>query len=115
MIIIVNDNQMSIAENHGGLYKNLKKLRDSNGQCECNFFKAMGLDYMYVNDGNNVEALVKAFSKVKDIQHPVVVHINTLKGKGYKPAEQDRETFSLAHSFQYRNRKTKVCRGCGRL
>ena len=73
MIIIVNDNQMSIAENHGGLYKNLKELRDSNGQCECNFFKAMGLDYMYVNDGNNVEALVKAFSKVKDIQHPVVV------------------------------------------
>ena len=61
--------------------RNLKKLRDSNGQCECNFFKAMGLDYMYVNDGNNVEALVKAFSKVKDIQHPVVVHINTLKGK----------------------------------
>lgn len=59
-------------------------MRDSNGQCECNFFKAMGLDYMYVNDGNNVEALVKAFSKVKDIQHPVVVHINTLKGKGYK-------------------------------
>ena len=69
MIIIVNDNQMSIAENHGGLYKNLKDLRDSNGQCECNFFKAIGLDYMYVNDGNNVEALVEAFSKVKDIQH----------------------------------------------
>ena len=92
MIIIVNDNQMSIAENHGGLYKNLKDLRDSNGQCECNFFKAMGLDYMYVNDGNNVEALVEAFSKVKDIQHPIVVHINTLKGKGYERAELDIET-----------------------
>mgnify|MGYP005917659791 CR=1 FL=1 len=89
MIIIVNDNQMSIAENHGGLYKNLKDLRDSNGQCECNFFKAMGLDYMYVNDGNCVEALIEAFSKVKDIQHPIVVHINTLKGKGYEPAEKD--------------------------
>ena len=78
MIIIVNDNQMSIAENHGGLYRNLKELRDSNGQCECNFFKAMGLDYIYVNDGNDVQALIEAFSKVKDIQHPIVVHINTL-------------------------------------
>ena len=107
MIIIVNDNQMSIAENHGGLYKNLKKLRDSNGQCECNFFKAMGLDYMYVNDGNNVEALVKAFSKVKDIQHPVVVHINTLKGKGYKPAEQDRETFHWLTPFNIETGKPK--------
>ena len=65
MIIIVNDNQMSIAENHGGLYKNLKELRDSNGQCECNFFKAMGLDYIYVNDGNDVQALIEAFSKVE--------------------------------------------------
>ena len=107
MIIIVNDNQMSIAENHGGLYKNLKELRDSNGQCECNFFKAMGLDYMYVNDGNNVEALVKAFSKVKDIQHPVVVHINTLKGKGYKPAEQDRETFHWLTPFNIETGKPK--------
>ena len=62
MIIIVYDNQMSFAEYHGGLYKNLKDLRDSNGQCECNFFKAMGLDYMYVNDGNCVEALIEAFS-----------------------------------------------------
>ena len=75
---------MSIAENHGGLYRNLKELRDSNGQCECNFFKAMGLDYIYVNDGNDVQALIEAFSKVKDIQHPIVVHINTLKGKGYR-------------------------------
>ena len=106
-IVIVNDNEMSIAENHGGLYKNLKELRDSNGQCECNFFKAMGLDYMYVNDGNNVEALVKAFSKVKDIQHPVVVHINTLKGKGYKPAEQDKETFHWLTPFNIETGKPK--------
>ena len=107
MIIIVNDNQMSIAENHGGLYKNLKDLRDSNGQCECNFFKAMGLDYMYVNDGNNVEALVEAFSKVKDIQHPIVVHINTLKGKGYERAEQDKETFHWLTPFNIETGKPK--------
>ena len=108
MIIIVNDNQMSIAENHGGLYKNLKELRDSNGQCECNFFKAIGLDYMYVNDGNNVEALVEAFSKVKDIQHPIVVHINTLKGKGYERAEQDKETYHWRTPFNPETGEAKV-------
>ena len=107
MIIIVNDNQMSIAENHGGLYKNLKELRDSNGQCECNFFKAMGLDYMYVNDGNDVEALIEAFSKVKDIQHPIVVHINTLKGKGYERAEQDKETYHWRAPFNIETGEAK--------
>ena len=107
MIIIVNDNQMSIAENHGGLYKNLKDLRDSNGQCECNFFKAIGLDYMYVNDGNNVEALVEAFSKVKDIQHPIVVHINTLKGKGYERAELDKGTYHWRTPFNIETGESK--------
>ncbi len=90
-IIIVNDNDMSIAENHGGLYKNLKELRDSNGTCECNLFKAMGLDYLYVAEGNNIGSLIAAFEKVKDIDHPIVVHLNTLKGKGYKLAETDKE------------------------
>ena len=108
MIIIVNDNQMSIAENHGGLYKNLKDLRDSNGQCECNFFKAMGLDYMYVNDGNNVEALIEAFSKVKDILHPIVIHINTLKGKGYEPAEQNKEKYHWRTPFDIVTGESKV-------
>lgn len=98
-IIIVNDNQMSIAENHGGLYRNLQELRESNGQCACNFFRAMGLDYLYVNEGNNIEALIKAFSQVKDIDHPIVVHINTLKGKGYKPAEEDKETYHWTMPF----------------
>lgn len=98
-IIIVNDNQMSIAENHGGLYKNLQALRESDGQCECNFFKAMGLDYKYVKDGNNVEALISTFSSVKDSHHPVVVHINTVKGKGYAPAEQDKESYHYCIPF----------------
>lgn len=99
LIIIVNDNQMSIAENHGGLYKNLQALRESDGQCECNFFKAMGFDYQYVKDGNNVEALIDAFSSVKDSRHPVVVHINTVKGKGYAPAEQDKESYHYCAPF----------------
>ncbi len=90
-IILVNDNDMSIAENHGGLYKNLKELRDSCGKCECNLFKAMGLDYIYVPDGNDIAGLIGAFRKVKDISHPIVVHINTLKGKGYEPAETNKE------------------------
>ena len=80
LIIIVNDNQMSIAENHGGLYQNLKELRETKGESECNFFKSMGLDYRYVEKGNDLESLIKAFQSVKDTPHPVVVHINTEKG-----------------------------------
>lgn len=82
LIILVNDNDMSIAENHGGLYANLKLLRETNGTADCNLFKAMNLGYVYVNEGNNVSALIEAFQKVKDTTKPVVVHINTLKGKG---------------------------------
>lgn len=91
MIIVVNDNDMSIAENHGGLYSNLKLLRETNGQAECNLFKAMGLDYVYVDHGNDLRELIGAFKQVKDSKKPVVVHINTLKGKGYKPAEDHKE------------------------
>ena len=98
-IIVVNDNDMSIAENHGGMYKNLKKLRGTNGKAECNLFKAMGLDYVYVNEGNNVRALIDAFTKVKDSKKPVVVHINTLKGKGYKPAEEHKEEWHYNGPF----------------
>ena len=107
LIIVVNDNQMSIAENHGGLYGNLQKLRESNGQYECNFFKAMGLDYTFVKDGNNIEALIKAFSGVKDSRHPVVVHINTVKGKGYALAEQDKESYHFTVPFDVETGKPK--------
>lgn len=98
-IIVVNDNQMSIAENHGGLYQNLAALRQSNGTCSNNLFHAMGLDYLYVNEGNQLEALIAAFKKVKDIDHPIVVHINTLKGKGYEKAETDKERFHWSAPF----------------
>ncbi len=98
-IIVVNDNQMSIAENHGGLYTNLKALRQSKGKEPLNLFRAMGLDYTYVDEGNNVEALIEAFQKVKDIDHPIVVHINTLKGKGYAPAEKDKERWHYCAPF----------------
>lgn len=91
MIIVANDNDMSIAENHGGLYANLKLLRETNGQAECNLFKAMNLDYIYVDKGNDIASLIEAFEKVKDTKKAIVVHINTLKGKGYTPAEQNKE------------------------
>lgn len=93
IIIIVNDNDMSIAENHGGLYKNLQELKDSNGKCECNFFKSMGFDYRYVEEGNNIQKLIEVFNEVKDIDHPIVVHLHTLKGKGLAVAEENKEAF----------------------
>lgn len=106
-IILVNDNDMSIAENHGGLYKNLKELRESGGACECNLFKAMGLDYLYVADGNNIEKLIEAFESVKDIEHPIVVHVNTMKGKGYKPAETDKEHWHWCMPFDVETGESK--------
>ena len=98
-IIVVNDNDMSIAENHGGLYQNLKLLRETNGQAECNLFKAFGLDYIYVDKGNDTAALIDAFKQVKDSKKPIVVHINTLKGKGYAPAEQNKERWHFSGPF----------------
>ena len=92
-IVIVNDNDQSIAENHGGLYDNLRELRENNGEAKNNFFKSLGYDYYFVKDGNNISDLIETFKKVKDINHPVVVHIYTQKGKGYKPAEENREPF----------------------
>lgn len=91
MIIVVNDNEMSIAENHGGLYNNLRLLRETNGEAECNMFKALGFEYRYVAKGNDIEELIKTFKEVKDISRPIVVHIHTLKGKGYEFAEKNKE------------------------
>lgn len=91
IIILFNDNEMSIADNHGGLYKNLALLRETKGTAECNFFKAMGFDYYFIEDGNNIEELVETFNKVKGINHPVVVHMHTQKGKGLEIAEKNKE------------------------
>ena len=99
LIVVVNDNEMSIAENHGGLYQNLKALRDSDGKAECNFFRALGLDYLYVRDGNDVAALIEVFNRGKNTPRPTVVHIHTLKGRGYALAEADRERFHWGMPF----------------
>ncbi len=99
LIIIVNDNQQSIAEVHGGLYYNLTKLRQSNGKAADNFFKSLGLDYIYEENGNDIQAMIKALQKVKDINHPVVLHINTQKGKGFELAEKNREAWHWCMPF----------------
>ena len=108
LIIVVNDNDMSIAENHGGLYKNLKLLRDTDGKAECNLFKSMGLDYVFVKDGNNIKALTEAFESVKDSKTPVVVHIVTEKGKGFPLAEQNKEIWHWCMPFDEKTGKSKL-------
>lgn len=99
IIIIVNDNEMSIAENHGGLYDNLRALRESNGKCECNFFKALGFEYYYVANGHNLRDLIGVFKTVKDSRKPVVVHIHTIKGKGLYFAEENKEQWHWGMPF----------------
>lgn len=99
LIIIVNDNDQSIAENHGGIYKNLKELRETNGKSSNNMFKAFGLDYKYLEDGHDIKALVNLFESVKDIDHPIVLHIHTIKGKGLKYAEENREAWHAGGPF----------------
>ena len=99
LIIIVNDNQQSISETHGGIYKNLKELRETKGKAKNNMFKAIGLDYIYEENGNDIESMIKVFEKVKDIDHPIIVHINTQKGKGYKLAEENKENWHWTVPF----------------
>lgn len=111
LIIVVNDNDMSIAENHGGLYKNLKKLRDTDGKAECNLFKSMGLDYVFVKDGNDIDSLIDAFKQVKDSTYPVVVHICTQKGKGYEIAEKNKEAWHYCGPFDLETGKSDMPQG----
>lgn len=99
IIIVVNDNEMSIAENHGGIYKNLHALRQSNGQCEHNWFKAWGFEYHYLEEGNDIARLIKVFESVKGTKRPTVVHIHTEKGHGFAPAVEDKETWHWSMPF----------------
>ena len=99
IIIVVNDNEMSIAENHGGLYANLRLLRETYGQAELNFFKTFGFDYYYLENGHNLASLVDIFRRVKDTPRPTVVHIHTEKGHGYAPAVEKQEAWHYRSSF----------------
>ena len=99
IIIVVNDNEMSIAENHGGIYKNLRALRESRGECEHNWFKAWGFEYKYLEEGNDIEKLIEVFGSVKDTDKPTVVHIHTEKGHGYAPAVKNKEAWHWGMPF----------------
>ena len=99
IIIIVNDNNMSIAENYGGLYQNLKLLRETEGKADCNFFKSLNLDYYFIRDGNNLNELIDGISKLKDVDHPVVIYICTTKGKGYYFSEKNKEIWHYSNPF----------------
>lgn len=99
IIIVVNDNEMSIAENHGGIYKNLRALRESHGSCEHNWFKALGFEYKYLEEGNDIEKLIEVFKSVKGTEKPTVVHIHTEKGHGYAPAVANKEAWHWGMPF----------------
>lgn len=105
LVVVVNDNQMSIDENVGGLVTALKKLRDSNGETKENPFTAMGFDYRYVADGNDIKSMIEAFKAVKNVDHPILLHINTLKGKGYKPAIDEEEAHHWVMPFDLKTDK----------
>ena len=107
LVVVVNDNQWSIDKNVGGLTVALKSLRDSNGQAAANPFTAMGFDYRYVADGNDLEAMIEAFKGVKDVDHPILLHINTLKGKGYQPAIDDEEGHHWVMPFNLKDDSSK--------
>ena len=112
-IVVVNDNEQAIAETHGGIYKNLKALRDSNGKSENNMFRAWGLDYIYEENGNDIASLIAVFEKVRDSNRPVVVHIHTQKGKGYELAEKDKEGWHWCVPFDRTTGKPTVNFGSG--
>ncbi|WP_026499125.1 1-deoxy-D-xylulose-5-phosphate synthase [Butyrivibrio sp. WCD2001] len=98
-IVLFNDNGMSIADNHGGIYKNFHDLKNKDGNADDNMFKALGYEYIFVKDGNDVESMIEVFKKVKDTDHPVVIHMSTIKGKGYEPAEKDKESWHWRKPF----------------
>jgi len=113
LIIVLNDNEIAIAENHGGIYKNLKDLRETKGKAENNMFKAWGLDYVYEEKGNDIPSLIKVFEKVRGTNRPTVVHIHTQKGKGYQPAEKDKEAWHWCLPFDRETGKPTVNFGSG--
>ncbi len=108
LIIVINDNDQSIAENHGGLYENLRELRQTNGTCQTNIFKAMNLDYLYVEAGHDIMQLITTFNQVKNTNKPIVVHIHTIKGKGYEPAENNHEKYHSGGPIDVKTGKYKV-------
>lgn len=108
LIVVLNDNEMSIAENQGGIYQNLAELRKGNGEAATNLFTAMGLKYQYVDEGNNVAEMIAAFESVKDSKEPIVLHVHTEKGHGYTPAVANKERFHWQMPFELETGNSKI-------
>lgn len=114
-IVVFNDNDQSIAPNYGGMYRNFKELRDTKGKAENNFFKAMGMEYIFVEDGHNLEELITAFKEVKDSTKPVVVHVCTVKGKGVEAAETDKEPNHYIAPLSYTPTEEEIVNDYGNI
>ena len=99
-VVIINDNQISIAPNYGGMYVKLRELRETAGTADDNIFRSFGWDYVYLADGNDLKSCIETLHKVKDSDKPVVVHVNSQKGEGYVPAEKYREEFHYRNPFE---------------
>lgn len=108
LIVVINDNEMSIPENHGALGRHLKQLKESAGKQKDNFFKALGFEYHLIENGNDLESVIKELESVKDTKVPVVVHVCTQKGKGYKPAEENSENWHWARPFDKETGKIRM-------
>ncbi|ARJ92437.1 1-deoxy-D-xylulose-5-phosphate synthase [Listeria monocytogenes] len=95
MIVILNDNDMSIAPNVGAIHNILGKLRtsDTSKQTKTNvdgaFFEELGFMYLGSIDGHDIEEVITNLELAKRAKGPVLLHIVTKKGKGYQPAELD--------------------------
>ena len=107
-IVIINDNEMSIAGNSGALYKNLYELRQSKGKCKNNYFRCLGFDYRYVEKGNDVAKVVEVLQSVKNIRRPIVIHLHTLKGKGYPFAVDKKEKYHNIKAFDIKTGREKA-------
>lgn len=99
LIIVVNDNEWSISENQGGLYAALARLRETGGTAAGNPFRALGLGYAYVEDGNDEQAVEAALRKLRGCARPTVLHVHTHKGLGFAPAEADEESWHHVGPF----------------
>lgn len=143
LIIILNDNGMSISKNVGHLAKSLAVMRSRTGYFklkamtekvisripligkplatklfklktdvknmlyQSNFFEDFGVRYMGPIDGHNIEQLCDALEGAKAVHSPVILHVNTVKGKGYLPAENNPSAFHGVGSFDRATGETK--------
>ncbi len=143
LIVVLNDNHMSISESVGSLARYLAEKRTTQGYAQLkdtveqallkiplvgntardmiynskallrqtiyhsNMFEDFGFDYLGPVDGHDIPLLVQTFRRAKALEKPVLVHINTIKGKGYPYAEKNPSTFHGVGKFDYESGELK--------